>query len=263
MTANRSLAVAAQKAALAIALLTAGSAFSQSLPQFEAAAVKPSPPGIYGKPFGILIGAQFTAKTATLRALMAQAWGLQPTEIQGGPGWLDSDHFDITAKPDLSNGTPTKEQLALMLRGLLVERFHLSVHEATKDMAVYQLVAAKDGAKLKPAENVGAGTQTKQVARGLIGGKGMPMQYLTDTLTSVLGRPVKDQTGLAGNYDFRLQWMPDETEHLLGAPAPAGAEMSGPSLFQALQDQLGLRLQATKAPTRIVVVDKVERLQEN
>jgi uncharacterized protein (TIGR03435 family) len=255
MTANRSLPVAAL-------LLLAGTwaALGQ---QFETAVVKPSAPGSYGKPFGILIGSQFTAKSAALRGLMAQAWSLLPTEIQGGPGWVDSDHFDITAKPDISNGTPSKEQLALMLRALLMERFHLTVHETTKDMAVYQLVVAKDGVKMKPAENVGAGSQTKQVARGLIGGKGMPMTYLAEMLTSALGRPVNDQTGLAGTYDFRLQWMQDETEHLLGAAAPAGAEMSGPSLYQALQEQLGLRLQATKSPTRVVVIDKVERPQEN
>src|SRR5579862_2575770 len=110
-------------------LCLAFTAFAQSIPQFETAVVRLSPPGTYGKPYGILMGSQFTARTATTRNLISQAWNLQENQILGGPGWLNSERYDLTAKPDLSGGTPSLDELHLMLRALLAERMHLTLHE--------------------------------------------------------------------------------------------------------------------------------------
>jgi uncharacterized protein (TIGR03435 family) len=242
-------------------LCLAFTAFAQSTPQFDTAVLKISPAGTYGKPYGILIGSQFTARTVTTRSLIAQAWELQENQILGGPDWLNSDRYDLTAKPDMSAGVPSRDDLHLMLRALLAERTGLALHEASRDMPVYSLVVGKDGSKLKVSAVTSPAQKAKTVINGHIGGTGMPVQYLTDMLATVLQRPVNDNTGLTGVYDFQLQWMPDETQRSVGSPAAANAD--GPSLFQAIQQQLGLRLESKRIPTRVLVIDKIEKPGEN
>jgi uncharacterized protein (TIGR03435 family) len=242
-------------------LCLAFTAFSQSTPQFDTAVLKPSAPGSYGKPYAILIGSQFTARTVTPRNLIAQAWNLQENQILGGPEWLNSDRYDLTAKPDISGGVPSRDDLHLMLRALLAERMGLALHEASRDMPVYSLVVGKDGSKMKVSAVISPAQKVKTVLNGHIGGTGMPVQYLADMLSTVLQRPVNDNTGLTDFYDFRLEWMPDETQRSVGNPAAANAD--GPSLFRALQEQLGLRLESKKIPTRVLVIDKIEKPGEN
>ncbi len=242
-------------------LCLAFTAFAQSTPQFETAVVRLSPPGTYGKPYGILMGSQFTARTATTRNLISQAWNLQENQILGGPGWLNSERYDLTAKPDLSGGTPSLDELHLMLRALLAERMHLTLHEESRDMPIYSLVVGKDGPRMKVSGAAAPSQKAKTVMNGHIGGTGMGIQYLTDTLSRVLQRPVNDDTGLSGFYDFQLQWMPDETQRLIGAPGALNAD--GPSLFQAIQEQLGLRLESKKIPTRVLVIDNIEKPGDN
>ena len=114
---------------------------------------------------------------------------------------------------------------------------------------------------MKVSETVAASQKAKMVMNGHIGGTGMPIQYLVDMLSTVLQRPVSDNTGLTGLYDFQLQWMPDETQRSIGAPGATNGD--GPSLFQALQEQLGLRLESKKIQTRVLVIDKIEKPGEN
>jgi uncharacterized protein (TIGR03435 family) len=172
--------------------------------------------------------------------------GVLPDEVSVPPsaatgGWIDSQRFDISAKSE-GHGPVDKEQSNLMLRQLLADRFGLVFHRETKELVVYSLVVGKNGPKLK--EGGTEGPYLSGLAPGKLVGTRASMASLTRALSRSLGRPVKDETGLRGQYDFTLVWSPDDA-----------ADASGPSLFTAVQDQLGLRLESKKAPVETIVID--------
>jgi uncharacterized protein (TIGR03435 family) len=224
---------------------------------FEVASIRPhvsGAPGSTGRT-GIQDDAgRVRIENLSLMGLIAISYGLKGREQTVGPGWLNTDTFDVVAKPPAGY---KPEQLQYLLRNLLIDRFKLSVHHETRPMSAFALVVAKGGPKLRESE----GPRTYLIGRpGLIEGKQRSMSELADTLANLLGARVVNQTGLSARYDLKLEWTPDTSpQPPTGADAGAAAEPEL-SLFTALQQQLGLRLESQKIPTDMVVVDHIERV---
>ncbi len=263
-------------------VLLTGWLFAQSRElKFEVAVIKPSGPDartqIQPQPDGDL-----RVTNGTLKMLISMAYNdVRDNQISGGPKWIDSDRYDILAKAERSDSAsaspdPAKlsedeirtiqSQVQQRLRVLLAERFSLVVHRETREAPVYALVVGKNGPKLQPAQD--DSTRSMRGGRGIITAQNVPLQILTNLLVNQLGRPVVDQTGLKGGFDFKLEWTPDpglrgSTGAPGGADAPAATDPSGPSLFTAIQEQLGLRLESQKGPIEMIVIDRAERPSEN
>jgi uncharacterized protein (TIGR03435 family) len=234
---------------------------------FEVATIKPVASTAKSPRFITMQGSnRFVEKDYTLKLLIAAAYNLNPRTISGGPGWLDSDHYDITA---LTPGevVPTRDEQMAMLRSLLTERFKLTFHREQKEFSIFALEVAKGGSKLKETA-ASPGDPSKLVSivypqKMVMPGRNATMAEFCSTLQrAVLDRPVVDKTGLAGRFDFDLEWAPDETQ-FGGEVKAASDDAPSPHLFAAVQEQLGLRLVAAKGPVEALVVDKVERPSEN
>ena len=212
----------------------------------------------------------------TLRRLIQDAYQLQNDEVAGGPGWIDSDHFDIVANGD---GSHSPQEKWLMIRALILERFKLVVHKETRELPIYALVTSKGdgtlGPKLRRSDTDCAPPRTPPPpgppdrnrpnqcgalysAPGSVNFRGVLMEDLARFgLSSRVGRTVVNRTGLAGRYDLDLEFSP--TGPLQASPDAADAGgATGPSVFTALQEQLGLKLQAEKGPIDVLVVDRAE-----
>jgi uncharacterized protein (TIGR03435 family) len=233
----------------------------------------------------ILPGGRFTATNNTLRALILNAYGIfaSPDLLSGGPAWIDSERFDIDAKAEASvipANAPAKvlwEKTRLMLRTLLAERFKLSIRRETREMPVYELVVAKNGPRLNKADQ--DCDESATACHGFSGGPrqllgaAVDMYDLASMLSRYSDRPVLDKTGVQGNFDIKLQWNPfaartQPAENVERSPEAEAREPSLdlgslPSLFNALEQQLGLRLESRKGPVEIYVIDHVERPSEN
>jgi uncharacterized protein (TIGR03435 family) len=258
------------------------------LPSFEVASIRPNRPGD-NHYFIWFTPATFTT-SSTLKRLIAFAYNTNDFQISGGPGWINSETYEVDGKvPDSLVEELQKlpfnlrrEKMNSMIQSLLAERFKLKVSHDTKKLPVYALLVAKNGPKLqeaKPGEaypnggHPGSGTDNA----GRIEGRAIPISAprgmsLAWLLTSELARPVRDQTGLKGIYDVTLRWTPDPSLGAMamgpegGKPAndnPPPPESSGPSIFTALEEQLGLKLESTKGPVEIIVVDHVEHPSGN
>ena len=260
------------------------------LPSFEVASIKLNHSGDRRGGLGLPPG-RFTATNAKTKLLIAFAYHVQDFQVSEGPSWVDSERYDIDAKEEDGLAARAEklppdqraDQVRLMLRSLLAERFKLKVSHATKELPVYALAVAKNGPKLheqKPGDNYANGIQgangpsmgphTLGMRPGRLTGQGISMAELIMILSQQLGRIVLDQTGLRGNYDFTLQWTLDQTSSAI-APEPDGgkpaadttSESSGPSIFTAIQEELGLKLEPTKGPVNVLVIDHIERPSEN
>lgn len=226
---------------------------------FEVASVKPNPDlgGLTRYlPNG---GIQFIGMP--LRALVEIAYGVRPFQVIGGPGWIDTDGFDIDARPPRDSSNPAdpatlsseRRKVGERLRSLLADRFGLTIHSETREQPVYTLVVAKGGPKLKePADK---SQNFIRGGRGSIIGQSVVLRLLVLNLSNQLDRPVIDKTGLTGSYDFELNWTPDTGPD--GHPPPSDTD--APSLFTALSDQLGLKLESTRGPVQVWVIDGVGR----
>jgi uncharacterized protein (TIGR03435 family) len=248
-------------------------------PAFEVASVKPTKTtGI--ALFQILPGGRFRATNFSLQGLITRAWRIQQSQVEGGPNWIRSEGYDIEAKAE---GDPAADQLWLMVRTLLIERFKLSIRTETRELPVYELIMArKDGkpgpalrqfsdANCRRAAPTGGPVAPFDVDRPTCGalysptghwiGRDTTIESLTSELTRVMGRPVSNRTGLTGRFDLDLQWT--DLAQLLqpenNAPPPA----DGPSFPTALQEQLGLKLESTKGPVDVLVIDHVEHPTED
>lgn len=235
---------------------------------FEVASVKPSRPG--GSVGGIHPahgGERYLASNAPLKMFITAAYRIKADQVVGGPGWIDSDLFDMEAKAE----KPSRiEDLHTMLKNLMAERFHLQFHYETKELPVYVLTVDKGGAKLTPHEAQSAGdpsidpSSEKPLHRKLKM-TSVTMDYFAYGLGTFMDRPVIDQTGIKGGYDFALAYTMDlppgvsEGAMVNGAPL----DTSGPTIFEALRQQLGLRLESRKGPVQIIVIDQVEKPSEN
>jgi bla regulator protein blaR1 len=272
----------------------------EAAPKFEVASIKPNKSGdgrvMLGAP-----GGRFTATNVPLGLLITFAYQIQPFQLHGSPSWLNSDRFDIVATADgdiplvpQAPGTPST--LALMVRSLLADRFHLVMHPETREMPIYALVLARSDGKLGPNIKP-AKTDCAAVARGRRAGGppaplqpgqpidcglmmgfgnmnagGMPLAELGRTLSQQLGRVVLDKTGLTGTFDFTLSYAPEGRGGLPGGGPPGGPpplvngaviDPNLPTLFTALQEQLGLKLDSQRGPVEMLVIDRVEQPTED
>lgn len=237
---------------------------------FEVATVKPSPLDVTaGRFIRLQTANRFVARNFPLRILISAAYNLSPRAISAGPAWIDTDRYEILAK---SPGTvrPNPDEQMKMLRKLLADRFNLTFHRETKELAIYELTVAKNGPKLK--ESTLSPDASPEGPPPLVfvispGAARLPARYASMAeLASVLqraalDRPVMDRTGLSGHYDFDLEFSTDES--VFGGALPKGGDAAGPTLFTAVQEQLGLKLQATKGPVNFLVIEKIERPSEN
>jgi len=267
-----------RRASLALLLICPG--FAQLT--FEVASIKPSDPDAKGSQIRFMPGGGLNMTNVPVRALITFAYDVRDFQVSGGPGWVGTERFDVTARPehaaaealqDLGEMTDdqrktVREQMGERLRGLMADRFHLVVHKETKEQPIYALVLAKNGPKLKEVKEVPGARQGMSTNRGRSEGFAAPMEMLAQVLSNTMGRPVLDKTGLTGKYDFVLEWTPDVGADAraqgfgdgINTPAPAPG---GPTIFTALQEQLGLRLDSQKGPVENIVIDRVEKPSEN
>lgn len=275
-------------------LLCAQAASPASSPprSFEVASIKPNRSGDMRFMMMFQPG-KFIANGVTLKGLIALAYGVKDFQISGGPNWVNTERYDTQAKePDeiaekLSNLPldQRREILQMMVQSLLADRFQLKVSHESKELPVYNLVVAKDGPKLheaKPGTTYTEGIKDPngkptgggmmRIMPGHLIGQAIPMDSLLMPLSQMLGRTVLDRTGLKGKYDIDLHWTPDPATAglLMGPPrgnpgpdAPPPPDSSGPSIFTAIQEQLGLKLESAKGPVDVLTIDHVERPSEN
>lgn len=262
-------------AAIALPLLIGAQSKSQPL-TFEVASIRPSDPNARGMRFENTPGGGIRASGVTLKTLIEFAYDVQDFQVSGGPGWLRSDRYDVVAKPEKPDGSDVgpkvtdadqktlAERLQARTRALLAERFQLAVRTESAERPVYALVEAKNGHKLTPStEAVGRGIHRN---RGLIEGDGTSLAMLAKILSTALGRPVLDRTGLTGKFNYKMEWTEDSVGLGKGADSPAAgppSEASGTSIFAAIQEQLGLKLESTRGPVEVIVIERAEKPSEN
>lgn len=253
---------------------------SESQPAFDVSSVKLNNSGEGRTSGGFLAGGYYRVTNYTLRALIAAAYVRPQVNpdflIAGGPKWIDTDHFDVEAKTD-QQFTPGPEgptsPRRRMLQALLADRFKLKVHHGSRERDTYALVFAKDdqamGPHLRPSTvdcSAPAGpagpTCPVHIGPGSFSAVGTTMAQFISLLPRFVDRVVIDSTGLSGRYDLELTWTPLPGEWVAPGPpgsTPASPPADGPSLFTALQDQLGLKLRSQKAPVDVLVIDSAEK----
>jgi uncharacterized protein (TIGR03435 family) len=239
-------------------------------PAFEVATIKPSNPNTPGKLFTVR-GVNVMTINTTLSDIMTMAYNLHAKQIENAPEWAGADKYDVTGKPDVP-GLPSTEQMKSMLQKMMTDRFKLKFHKEKKELSAYVITVAKGGPKLTPSQadpNSLPGLFFNGPGRFNV--RNATLAEVAQVLQgAVMDRPVVDQTGLTGKYDFTLNWTPDEFQFSglrgpgappLPPPPPGQAEM--PDLYTAIQQQLGLKLESTKAPVEVLVIDHVEKPSEN
>jgi bla regulator protein blaR1 len=258
------------KTVAAIAL-TALAAIAQTptMPKaFDVAAIKPNSSSDNRVMLNMPGGGRFIATGVNTRLLIQQAYNVRDFQISGGPGWMATDRWDINAQAEGMPDRMPPGALAPMLQSLLEDRFQLKAHRETKEMSIYAIQIAKGGPKIK--ENSGEPGPRIGMGRGHLSVKKGTLQMLATQLSNQTGRVVVDQTGLKGDYDFELDWTPDLGQG--GGPfgpfpegpgAPPPPNPNGPTLFTAIQEQLGLRLESTKGPVETIVIDRIEKPSDN
>jgi uncharacterized protein (TIGR03435 family) len=232
---------------------------------FEVASIKPAPPPT-GTGLSVRVSqdkGRITMTNVSLRDVLAQAYNIRLQQLTT-PDWMENTRFDIVAK--LPEGA-AKEQIPAMLRSLLADRFNLKMHKESKVMPVYALITAKGGPKLHPAEgDHGLNVHGSPKGREMKGQ--VSMVSFAKSLSGTLDRPVVDMTGIQGAYEIDLSWAPDDTARSSKADAgdpkagdpKAGDAPDAPTIFTVLQEKMGLKLEARKMPSEIVVVDYAEKI---
>lgn len=223
-------------------------------PRFDVVSVKPNKSGEVGGSTAVRPDGHFVAENMALLAVIMTAYGLRGYDVAGGPSWIWTDHYDVDTR---APGNPPLEQVKLMLQAMLADRFKLSGHFEKRDVDGFALVTINSN-KLGPNLHVAAVDCTTPVRDAKCGGGyfrtgdykgvGMPLSRLTSLLGSVLAKPVADDTRLSQTFDITLRWSPDLS---------SGNDL--PFIFTALQEQLGLRLDAKRVPIDVFVIDHVER----
>jgi uncharacterized protein (TIGR03435 family) len=186
-------------------------------------------------------------------------------QIVGAPSWAESEKFDIEGEAD-GEGVPSLDQWKLMLRKMLADRFHLTFHMEKKELSVYALTVAKTGMKMTKSLNQDGLAGLGLRGLGSVVGRSANMGNFRNFMQGfVMDRPVLDQTGIEGRYDFQLDWTPDEFQFsTLGVKAPPAPDSAPhPDLYTAIQQQMGLKLEAVKAQADVMVVDRLEKPSEN
>ena len=266
----------------------------QAKPSFEVATVKPNASGDNRVAIMRQPGGRFVSTGISLKMLMGFAYRVRDFQISGGPNWITTDRWNIEGKAEEGSIPPptgppdpnVPDPLSLMVQSLIEERFQLKMHRETKELPVYDLVAAKGGPKIKLSEDQSpfrppergapplppvqrGGPMPRgsmRMGRGELEANGVPLANFIQTLSQQLGRPVIDKTELKGLYDIKLQWTPELGQGLVvpGGPEPPPPPAdAGASIFTAVQEQLGLRLESTKGPVEVLVIDSVQKPTEN
>jgi uncharacterized protein (TIGR03435 family) len=291
---KRLILMAAACIAFAIPAFLCGPSLGAQAPSnaaFEVASVKPNKSGDGRVMLGLQPG-RLNATNVPLRMLLRQAFNVQDFQIVGGPDWVTSDRFDVVAKAP--EGDFNADVMRPMLQSLLVERFKLGFHKETRDMPIYALMKARPDGKLGPnvtASSIDCGARGRRgggpppappppgppqpgqkmdcgfmIGFGRMNVGGMPMANLAQALSPMVGRIVLDKTELPGNYDFELTYSPEGIGSgfpgggpplLNGGPPPV--DPNTPTIFTALQEQLGLKLDSQRGPVEVVVIDRVEQ----
>lgn len=245
------------------------------LPSFDVAAIKPDPSSGNSEHVSFNNNT-FVATGVTAKRLIEFAYEVRDFQISGGPGWAGSEKYAINAKIDEDTLEALKKSPKqgsdwgqLMLQSLLAERFNLKISRSNKELPIYALVVAKNGPKLSQAANPSGPSGSSSHKRGEVTYTGMPMSGFADRLSREVGRKVVDKTGLQGKYDFTLHWTQERLTSMVGsaanssqAPAPL-PDSSGPSIFTALQEQLGLKLEPQKGPVEILVIESIDKPTDN
>ncbi len=255
------------KRLLAGLILSVGLAYGQA--GFDAVSIKPSDPLAMNMHIGIGPSGSFEASGVNLMSLIVQAYDVRGFQIVGGTGWMNDDKYAIVTKDEAKspNGAElsamndaqrqqVQERLMAKVQAMLADRFQLKIHRETKEMPVYELTVAKGGVKMETApedgnHDVGLNSSRTNDARTGVTGKRLPMDVLARFLSNQVGRTVVDRTGLTAHYNFKLVYSADM------------GDTTGPSIFTALQEQLGLKLEAAKGPVEVLVIDRAEKPSEN
>jgi uncharacterized protein (TIGR03435 family) len=238
-----------------LASLIAGAAvFAQTpSPAFEVASVKPNTLDDRIVTVNVGPGARFAARGYTLVLLIQRAYGVMDWNITGGPGWIRTDRFDVSAKANIP-GNLTERQLRPMLQALLADRFKLRLHPSSEEVPGYALVTAKGGPKVKPSADGEGHPDTFRYTNTGLSGQGISMADFARYVGGKLGLVAVDETGLPGFYDVKADW---KVEIDPSDPDPRAAMLT--AVLAAVQDQLGLKFAAKKITIRTLVIDHAER----
>ncbi len=256
----------------AIPLLVVQSCLAQTVPPmapdahpgFEVATIKPSQADEQRSV--MVVGTRLATKATSLVDLMMFAYGVHPSQIADGPEWMTAEKFDVVVQPNMP-GRPSTAQMRSIVQQLLADRFKLAFHHAQRELPVYRIVTAKGGPRLTPSTKEEQGNNTAAI--GITPGL---MTVINATLSEFaslmqryvrLDRPIMDRTGIAGKYDYKLSWTPDFSQFDGNPPGPARNDENAPTLYTAIQEQLGLKLEAAKEPADVLVIDHVERPSDN
>ena len=248
---------------VAIALLSLLSALplcAAEGPRFEAASIHPSPDNaqFFARPPS---NGKFSGTGIVVRLMVMLAYNVQESQIADGPAWIGTERWNVDARSE-AGAIHNTEETQQMLQNLLHDRFGLQVHREKREQSAYVLKVAKDGPKLKADETGATNVRTSGNAIGLEHGE---ISRFTQLLSSALGKPVVDQTGLTGHYNISLQWndAPVADGGVIGLDAHATADPNRESIFSAIQNQLGLQLVSQHVPVEMIVIDKIERPSAN
>ncbi len=234
-------------------------------PSFEVASIKPNRTNSPVSFKFEILGRRLTGRNVTAKLLTRIAWRLQDFQITGGPAWFSSDGFDVDAAAERPVAS---SQMPLLLQSLLADRFKLTSHRTTRESVVYALVTGKGAPKIKLSADqspfVGdhpegardgpalTAANMRVTSPGNLIGEAVPMSLFVSLLSQQVGRPVVNKTGLTARYDIDLRWTPD-----------AADASSGPSVFTAIQEQLGLRLESARGPVEVLIIDHIEKPSTN
>ena len=237
-------------------------------PAFEVATIRPSDPA-RREQIITLRGVEVITTNVTVHDLINLAYWLHPKQLTGGPPWTESDKFDMTGKPDVP-GQPNVDQMKMMIQKLLADRFQLKFHFEKRELPAYAVTITKAGAKIIRSQDDPKGLPGFYFGRAAAGTtltfRNSPMSQVTAILQNFLDKPVVDQSGLSERYDLTVTFTLDPAQAArLGGPSIPAADNpdAAPDVFTAFQQQLGLKLESTKAPIDVMVIDKVEKPSEN
>ena len=238
-------------------------------PSFDVATIKPNNSGASGIQGLTLRGRNFATSNASLGDLIGFAYEVQAKQIVGAPDWLDKDRYDIAAVPD-QEGQPNIQQLRVMMQKLLTSRFNLKFHQEKRDLSAYVLTVGKNGQKLNPTQLKGSlpgmGMRPGPTGLTMVMANARMVDFTGFLQMIVLDRPVVDRTGITGRFDYTVTFTPDDSEfngHPPKLPAISDTADAAPNLFSAIQEQLGLKLDAEKTAVDVIAIDHVEKPSPN
>jgi uncharacterized protein (TIGR03435 family) len=238
-------------------------------PSFDVATIKPNDSGATSMQGLFINGRNFITRASSLEDLISFAYDVQAKQIVGAPDWINKDRYDIAAVPD-QEGAPNPKQVKIMIQKLLADRFKLTFHHDKRELSAYVLTIGSAGQKLTPTQSTGTlpglGMMPKPEGLMLMVTNGTIPDFTGFLQTLVLDRPVVDQTALSGKFDFHFTFTPDDSEfngHPPHLSTKTDSTEAAPDIFQAIQQQLGLKLTAEKTPVDVLSIDHVEKPSAN